>query len=310
MAGIGQTTPGITSGGTPIVAADGGGPVVTDTTTFTFTGDVTVTAGGPGEAVVNVGAGGAMDTDFGNSVPAVKAQDFGGFQLNNVADPTAPQDVATKSYADALPGTGANKQLSNLLVTSINAALIADPALPIFDIETPNDNGGNIIRISTGSESLGSPSGDLQFFTGGSNGINSGPIVFFTGNVSAALADSGFFQFITGVSTAGGSGNFDAFTGNAGTASGRILLGTGTSAAGNSGGFDFNTGNATGGDSGSYTFAVGTATGNVGKALFQCVINLQNLTGDPPNPAGGDMYFNSNTAKFRGYDGTTWVDLN
>ena len=41
---------------------------------------------------------------------------------------------------------------------------------------------------------------------------------------------------------------------------------------------------------------------------FDDVINLVNLGADPTGVAG-DMYFNSTSGKFRGYNGTAWVDL-
>ena len=41
---------------------------------------------------------------------------------------------------------------------------------------------------------------------------------------------------------------------------------------------------------------------------FDEVINLVNLGADPVGVAG-DMYFNTTTNKFRGYNGTAWVDL-
>ena len=41
---------------------------------------------------------------------------------------------------------------------------------------------------------------------------------------------------------------------------------------------------------------------------FDEVINLINLGADPVGVAG-DMYFNTTTNKFRGYNGTAWVDL-
>lgn len=33
-------------------------------------------------------------------------------------------------------------------------------------------------------------------------------------------------------------------------------------------------------------------------------------TADPASPATGQIYFNSTTGKFRGWNGTAWVDLN
>tara|TARA_R110002012_G_scaffold25464_4_gene84337 strand:+ start:9140 stop:11026 length:1887 start_codon:yes stop_codon:yes gene_type:complete len=39
------------------------------------------------------------------------------------------------------------------------------------------------------------------------------------------------------------------------------------------------------------------------------VLKLQNETADPSSPEKGWMYFNETTNKFRGYNGTAWVDL-
>ena len=38
-------------------------------------------------------------------------------------------------------------------------------------------------------------------------------------------------------------------------------------------------------------------------------IDLNNQTADPASPTAGTMYFNSTSGKFRGYNGTAWVDL-
>lgn len=37
---------------------------------------------------------------------------------------------------------------------------------------------------------------------------------------------------------------------------------------------------------------------------------VPNLTADPAGPVTGQIYFNSTTGKFRGWNGTAWVDLN
>lgn len=42
---------------------------------------------------------------------------------------------------------------------------------------------------------------------------------------------------------------------------------------------------------------------------FNNTIVLDNVSSDPSSPATGAMYFNTSTNKFRGYNGTAWVDL-
>jgi hypothetical protein len=42
---------------------------------------------------------------------------------------------------------------------------------------------------------------------------------------------------------------------------------------------------------------------------FNNTIVLDNVSSDPSSPAAGAMYFNVSTNKFRGYNGTAWVDL-
>jgi hypothetical protein len=41
---------------------------------------------------------------------------------------------------------------------------------------------------------------------------------------------------------------------------------------------------------------------------FLAPIKLDNLSSDPANVTGS-IYFNTTTSKFRGYNGTAWVDL-
>lgn len=45
------------------------------------------------------------------------------------------------------------------------------------------------------------------------------------------------------------------------------------------------------------------------KTEFKTTINLDNRSGDPSTSIAGDMYFNTSTAEFRGYDGTDWDSL-
>lgn len=114
MAGVGQSTPGITSSGSPIATGDAGGVVVSPTTSFQFTGAVTVTAGGPGEVIVNIGAVGTFaNTNLNNLTAPVEPNlslDFqGGPQtITGLPAPIAVSDAATKAYVDA--GDAGNMQ--------------------------------------------------------------------------------------------------------------------------------------------------------------------------------------------------------
>jgi hypothetical protein len=51
--------------------------------------------------------------------------------------------------------------------------------------------------------------------------------------------------------------------------------------------------------------------GSAGAVHIDSVVRLKNLGADPtsPTPVKGHMYFNTATNKFRGYNGTSWVDL-
>jgi hypothetical protein len=45
------------------------------------------------------------------------------------------------------------------------------------------------------------------------------------------------------------------------------------------------------------------------RVTFGDPIRLHNTASDPTTATTGEMYFNSTTNKFRGYNGTAWVDL-
>ena len=69
-----------------------------------------------------------------------------------------------------------------------------------------------------------------------------------------------------------------------------------------------NTGNAAiSAPSGDVSFNAGSDK----RVRINSVFKLDSQTADPtsPTPQAGDMYFNTSTSKFRGYNGTSWVDL-
>lgn len=68
------------------------------------TGPVTLTTGAGASVEVAEGAVALVVCD-GANLKAARATDFGGSRLTNVADPTGPQDAATKAYADSLAFT-------------------------------------------------------------------------------------------------------------------------------------------------------------------------------------------------------------
>lgn len=67
-------------------------------------GAVTITAGGGASAPVQAGEVVTVISD-GSNVKRVVATDFAAQRITSVADPTNPQDAATKAYADALAFT-------------------------------------------------------------------------------------------------------------------------------------------------------------------------------------------------------------
>ena len=45
------------------------------------------------------------------------------------------------------------------------------------------------------------------------------------------------------------------------------------------------------------------------RTTFGTVAKMHTLTADPSSAEAGDFYFNSSTSKFRGYNGTAWVNF-
>lgn len=83
-----------------IQTKDNGAVVLGVTQTFNFIGAVVTVVGN--QVNVNVSSGGGfMFTDFSNAVAAANDISLGGNHINNLADPIANQQAATKAYVDA-----------------------------------------------------------------------------------------------------------------------------------------------------------------------------------------------------------------
>jgi hypothetical protein len=140
-----------------------------------------------------------------SSISVGSPLNLGSNQINNMADPTATQDAATKNYVDT--NAGANKALSNLAATALNVNL----NMGANDITGT----GNITAsafTATGSVAIGPGNNGVQTdflysFSGGqitfyndfvsaSNNITTGGIVtggslYTNGNITSATAGSG-----------------------------------------------------------------------------------------------------------------------
>lgn len=66
------------------------------------------------------------------------------------------------------------------------------------------------------------------------------------------------------------------------------------------------------GDSGNVYIRTGNvSTGNRGSIIMSAkVLEMPSSDNDPSDVYEGSIYYNYNTKKFRGYDGTNWCDLN
>lgn len=248
------------------------------------------------------------------------------------------------------PLVGASRDLSNLLPTSINEHLIpsanvtftlgsifnnwsslwtsqiASSSSLFIDSQSLTPLASNII-INTGGHPTNpsAASGAFYLSTGdnliisGGSGDGSGIISIRTGtseyNTGSIEIQSGSISNAT--SSLGSSGQIIIRTGNVSSnteqaSSGWMYLETGAG-VGNSGHISISSGSSLQGNSGDINMACGPANnGNRGKVKLydSTVLQLSKIAMDPPNPEEGDMYFNVTTKKFRGYDGTSWVDLN
>lgn len=247
-------------------------------------------------------------------------------------------------------GGGANIHLSNLSNTAINDDLIPDTnqdykigsETHMFNelwvkeiIGSDNLSIGTIsdtvfplsISVKTGDNPTDSnaPSGLIELETG-ANIIPAGGGGFATGLISlktgAGTNGSGGIFLTTGglndpTNPFSSSGSIDVSTGIISSSdptigfSGQINIRTGESGK-RSGNIDINTGLSRNEDSGDIILRTGIANnGNKGKVkLTSTVLQVASLIGDPLNGEAGDIYLNISTGKFRGFNGTTWVDLN
>lgn len=331
------------------VIIENGGVLVTSTFTLNFVGG-TVTQNPDGSVDVDIsGAGGGANTSLTNLVAPVQPNQDIDLQdsiiIEGVPYPLFPDQVASMQYVldavAAAPGTGANVFLSNLSATSINADLIPSVTgtralgtnalvwnyLYVYNIMGAAD--GNPLRFDTPVRSgAGESTGNLDFNTGAAASNTSGNLNFHSGSSGT---NTGSISFSTGTAISGGSGVFDFVSGTipssaSGTITGGVTLRSGNvtgvgSGTARSGGIELKSGDnsstnvsATSGD---ILLKTGTTAGGAGtRGKIRCVNKTAFvLPIDGADPVAGDsehgqMYFNSITNKFRGYDGSAWVDLN
>lgn len=173
-----------------------------------------------------VDTAGGMNTDFSNAVTSAVAINLGGNKIENLSNPTALTDAATKDYVDNFsPLVGASRQLDNLLTTAINADLLFEP--------------GKSGLIRTDSSLVSSPG--LEISTG-TVPSSSGPLFLKTGDRgsgSASFDSSGRIEIRSGNNLYDGetgdillkSGDAEGTNGNA-QSTGDVTINTGDANAG------------------------------------------------------------------------------
>jgi hypothetical protein len=234
-----------------------------------------------------------------------------GFVFDSTSNTVSTETI----YADNFYGTfiGNGSQLTGIVATVIGTV----PSLSVTgNIDTGNLRTAGIVT-ATGNIVAGN--------------INTGGLISATGEVTAANVISfGFYGNSVEVEShvwVGGTGNSIWTAGNiTGTnIIGNTVVSSGiVSAAGNintPADINSNTVNSFGfygnsveveshvwvGNAGNSVWTAGNVTGN--NIVSTGLIILNRLAADPPGVTGA-IYFNTGNSKFRGYTGSSWVDLN
>jgi len=191
---------------------------------------------------------------------------------------------------------------------------------------------GNITNLTV--QTLASTGSSFTFNSGGTIDLNGGGS---TGNITLTPAGSGIAHINSPSTYVGSFSNFTQISGNAitgnltgdtaGTHTGAVVSDSITSSAAQmviegANTTRLNSTNSYVSIRGSTTYITNSTT-NVGlgfngidifswsdpRVTFGDPIKLHNQSADPGTAESGDMYFNTTTNKFRGYNGTAWVDL-
>lgn len=238
-----------------------------------------------------------------------------------------PSGGNTLTIASTGGGSGANTALSNLdVTTAINA-----------DLTFANRGGGAQVIVKT-ANITGDNTDDLTLTTGDSSDAASGSLNIISGTGAAA---TGNVNIQTGIPSdpAGSPGNINIQPGlstSVGFPGGNVTITAGIGDSG--GGLDLQAGTATGDNSTGGTVGIrsggisgmdstsgninviapaGSGTGEQGIFVVQTQFMRMPSADADPVPVvnslnGGEMYYNTITGKFRGYNAVAiaWEDLN